>query len=260
MAEHISMQGVEFAYSRGTPVLSGVDLALEAGSFTAIIGPNGSGKSTLIGILAGVLTPSAGTVHVAGLNLAVAAARERAQVVAYLPQSESEDAPFSALELVLMGRFPFQGLLPFDRAADVAAAREALDLVDGTDLAGRLLKEMSGGERQRIHLARALAQEPRVLLLDEPASSLDLHYRVEIYRLLKVLNREKGMTVVLVSHDLNLPGAYADQVAVLDRGKISAIGAPEDILRAEVLEPIYGTPILEAHAPGQPRPFLHPKP
>jgi iron complex transport system ATP-binding protein len=163
------------------------------------------------------------------------------------------------MELVLMGRFPFQGLLPFDRAVDLEAARTALELVEAADLAHRLLPEMSGGERQRVHLARALAQEPTVLLLDEPASSLDLRFRVETYRLLHDLNRQRSMTVVIVSHDLNLPGAHADHVAVLDKGRLSALGTPTEILKAEVLEPVYGTKIIEAWRDGHDRPFLHPE-
>ena len=260
MADGIELEGVCFAWRKGAPVLVDLDLCLEAGSFTAIIGPNGSGKSTLMQVLAGLIRPDLGSVRAGGLDLGQTNARERARSIAYLPQSENEDVPFNALELVLMGRFPYQGLLPFDRLEDLQTARLCLDQVGAGDLAGRLMREMSGGERQRVHLARALAQDPSILLLDEPASSLDLRYQVEVYRLLKCLNRDQGRTIVVVSHDLNLPADHADRVAVLHGGRISSIGPPREILRAEILEPVYGTRILEATSPHRDLPYLHPAP
>jgi iron complex transport system ATP-binding protein len=256
MAEGIRITGLTHAYHRDHPVLSGLDLELPAGSFTAVVGPNGSGKSTLLRILAGALRPTAGRVTVLGLDPHHAPARERARHLAYLPQSEPDDVPFTAEELVLMGRFPYQGWLPFDRPEDIAAAERCLALVEATELRDRLLPEMSGGERQRVHLARALAQEPRLLLLDEPASSLDLRHQVEIYRLLASLHAEQEVTIVVVSHDLNLPGACVDHVAVLAAGRIGAFGTPAEILRADVLEPIYRTRILEGTVPGRSQPIL----
>lgn len=256
----LRLERVDFAYPSRAPILENLDFSLDRGKFAAIIGPNGSGKSTLLKLLAGSLTPSKGRVESAGLDVSRASAKERAKRIAYLPQNEPEEAPFTALELVLMGRFPYQGLLPFDRVSDVDVARTCLSAVEAAPLANRLLAEMSGGERQRVHLARALAQEPTLLLLDEPASSLDLHHQVEIYRLLKRLNQTEEKTVVLVSHDLNLPASFADLIVVLHERKIHAVGPPREILRSNILEPVYGTRILEASAEGLPYPALIPAP
>ena len=258
MDDRIRTEDVWYAWRRGVEAIRGLSLDVPAAGFTAIVGPNGSGKSTLIALLAGVLRPDRGRVLVGDAEPSRLATRERARRIAYLPQSEPEDVPFTARELVLMGRFAYQGLLPFDRQADRDVADACLAEVGATDLADRRLAEMSGGERQRVHLARALAQEPEVLLLDEPASSLDLRHQAETYRLLSRLNREQGRGVVLVSHDLNLPGAFAENVVVIAEGRVAAVGTPQEILRAAVLEPVYRTRILEARLPGSERPVLVP--
>jgi iron complex transport system ATP-binding protein len=256
----ITARGIRYSYRGGREALRGVDASLSSGSFAAIIGPNGSGKSTLLRILAGLLPRSGGSLEVAGIDPGTMKSRHRARRIAYLPQDEPEELPFTALELVLMGRFAYQGLLPFDRDEDLTVARECLALVEAQELEDRLLVEMSGGERQRIHLARALAQMPRVLLLDEPSSSLDLHHQIEAYRLLRRLVDEERRTVVVVSHDLNLPAAFAEQVIVLSQGEVHAAGPPLEILRASVLEPVYRTRILEARVEGHPFPVLLPAP
>lgn len=258
MADAIEVTGLRAGYGGGAPALDGVAFTVRDAGLAAVIGPNGSGKSTLLKVLAGLLRPEAGRVSVRGADPARERPKLRARRIAYLPQGEPEDAPFAALDLVLMGRFPYQGLLPFDRAEDLEVARRCLGAVDALPLAGRLLSEMSGGERQRVHLARALAQEPEVLLLDEPAAALDLRHQVSAWSLLRRLQAQDRRTVVAVSHDLNLPADFADQVLVLKGGRIVASGPPAEVLRASVLEPVYETRLLEARVAGRDLPVLIP--
>ena len=211
MAERgVRLRGVRFGYGRGPDVLKGVDADAPEGAFVALAGPNGSGKSTLLQVLAGLLTPRAGEASIAGVVAHRAPARERARAVAYLPQHEPADAPFTVRELALMARYALQGRSPFDRPEDEEAVRRAAEATGVAHLLGRLPSELSGGERQRAWLARALACAPPALLLDEPSSSLDPLHQVETYRLLRRLNRERGATLVVAAHDLNLSAAYCD--------------------------------------------------
>jgi iron complex transport system ATP-binding protein len=255
----IRAAGVAFSYRGGAPVLQGVDLAARAGVFAALMGPNGCGKSTLLRILAGLLAPGSGSVSVAGLDLARAAPRERARTVGYLPQAEPLDLPFFVRELVVMGLYPLQGRFPFDRADDLAAAERALEAVGAAAYADRRLAELSGGERQRAALARVLAPAPKVLLLDEPAANLDARHQIETYRLIRRVNRDEGRTVLLVSHDFNLPASFADVVFLMKEGRIVAHGPPSEVLRASALEPVYGVAFHEAWTDGLSHPLLVPK-
>ncbi len=256
MGDGVVLSGVVLGYGRRSPVLSGVDLAVPAGGFAAVVGPNGGGKSTLLRALAGLAKPRAGTVRVGGVDPAALAAKERARRIAFLGQDEPDDAPYSVLDLVLCGRFPWQGFFPADRPEDVRIAERALEQVGLESLRDRRLGTLSGGERQRVHLARALAQEPKLLLLDEPAAALDLRFQVEIWSLLRDLHRRTETTIVVVSHDLNLPAQVAETVVVVADGGIRRQGRPEEVLRASVLEPVYRTPLVEIAMPGRRLPLV----
>jgi iron complex transport system ATP-binding protein len=257
--EGLSAAGVGFAYRAGAPVLRGVDLAVGRGTFAVLMGPNGCGKSTLLRILAGLLRPQSGAVSVAGLDLGRAAPRERARAVGYLPQSEPLDLPFCVRELVVMGLYPLQGRFPFDRAEDLASAEKALASVGAAEFADRRLAELSGGERQRAALARVLAPGPLALLLDEPAANLDARHQIETYRLIRRVNREEGRTVLLVSHDFNLPASFADVVFLMKEGRIATHGPAAEVLRASVLEPVYEVAFHEAWTDGLSHPLLVPR-
>ncbi|HUU11965.1 MAG TPA: ABC transporter ATP-binding protein [Phycisphaerae bacterium] len=257
---YLAVEGVEFAYAPGTPVLRGFSMGLARGRLACLLGPNGSGKTTLLRILVGLLDPQAGQVRLAGTPLADYPRAALARRVAYVPQETLAAVGFTALETVLMGRSPHTGALGFESPADWRAAREALRRTDTERFAGRNLDELSGGERQRVIIARALAQEPDLILLDEPTSFLDIKHQHDIYGLLAGLVRDEGKTVVAVSHDLSLAAAYADDLVLVDEGRVAASGPPEAVIRPEVLSPVYDTPVEVRTDETTGRPYVLPRP
>lgn len=255
----VSFRDVHFAYPGGAEVLRGATGCAPEGRFVALVGPNGSGKSTLLTVLAGLCAPSSGDVRVAGMTPARTPPKERARKIGLLQQDESPNVPFTVRELALLGRFARQGRSPFDRPEDEAAADRALADVGLTNFAARLPSELSGGERQRAWIARALAAEPDVLLLDEPASMLDPRHQIETYALIRRINRERRTTVVVVSHDLNLAAAFAELAWVMKDGVVVAAGPPGEVLRAAVLGPVFDVAFDESAVPGRTHPLLHPR-
>jgi iron complex transport system ATP-binding protein len=237
----VDVRGASFAYD-GAPALADVTLSARAGEFVGLLGPNGAGKSTLVRLVAGLLAPASGAVRLAGLDPFTSARRTVARVCAFVPQEPRVAWPFTVREAVMMGRAPRQGLLAvasrFDRGA-VDGALEACDLVH---LADRRLDALSGGERRRVFFARALAQEPRVLLLDEPTAFLDLGHQVAAMHMARVAARG-GLCVVAVLHDLNLAAAACDRVVVLSGGRVVAEGPPADVLTAERVREVWGIPV-----------------
>src|ERR687890_478167 len=232
---------LRFAYAGGAPeVVRGASLAVERGRLSALVGANGSGKSTLIRLLAGLLRPTAGEIMLGGVPLARVEPRARARRVAYVPQSVSTVFPFTALEVVLTGRSPHASRFGFETARDVEASRAALAAVDAAHLEARPVTELSGGERQLVALARALAQEPECLLLDEPSSALDLKHRAGLVRHLRRLRDERGMTALVITHDLMLLDPAFDRVFAMRSGEVVAHGSPTEVLRDEVLSEVYG--------------------
>ncbi len=242
MTPLLEATGVAFAYG-GRAVLADVDLTLAPGELLGLIGPNGSGKTTLVRILAGLLAPSAGTVRVDGKALGSFRRMELARRLAVVPQDVTIEFPFTALEVVLMGRAPHLGALGFPRTHDLAVARAAMDRLDVAGLDDRPLDRLSGGERQRVLLARALAQEPDVLLLDEPTTHLDLKHQAGVHDVVRALGRERGVGTISVLHDLNLAAMYCDRLVLLAGGRVAASGAPMDVLTADRLSAAYGTDV-----------------
>jgi iron complex transport system ATP-binding protein len=224
----LRFEGISFAYG-ARPVLEDVSAEFRAGEFFGILGPNGSGKTTLLKIAAGLLRPERGRVLCGGKDLAAQRPRQVAREIAYLAQEAGLELPYRVSEVVLLGRTPHLGPLGFAGAEDVAAAREALALTGCLDLAARRIHELSGGERQRVFLARALAQSPKVLLLDEPTAHLDLHHQIALHDLLRDRNRA-GLTVVSVLHDLNLAAQYCERILLLSQGRVFALGTVEEVL------------------------------
>jgi len=237
----LEVADVSFSYG-AVPALDRISFVARAGELLALVGPNGAGKSTLLRVAAGLLAPRTGSVRLAGLDAHAAPRRAVARVCALVPQEPKAPWPFTVREAVMMGRAPHQGLLaipgPFDRGA-VDGAIEACDL---GALAGRRLDALSGGERRRVFFARALAQEPRVLLLDEPTAFLDLAHQVSAMEMARVA-AGAGLCVVAVLHDLNLAAAAADRLLVLSRGRVVADGAPGAVLTAERVSEVWGVTV-----------------
>ena len=221
------------------PVLHEVSLTVESGVVLALIGPNGSGKSTLVRAASGVIPLQRGEVTADGLDLLAASSMQRARMMAVVPQAVSLPPAFSVLETVLLGRTPYLTFLGHASEADEAAARRALERVDALDLAERKIGELSGGEQQRVLLARALAQSTPILLLDEPTSHLDLHHQVSLLELVRELARHDNLAVLLTLHDLNLAARYADHVALLVDGRVKAQGSPREVLDPAVISSAY---------------------
>ena len=248
---------VTFRYPDESWRLDPITLAVGAGEVVAIIGPNGSGKSTLLRIGAGVLGPASGRVELAGQALGALSRREVARVLGYLPQHVASAFDYRVEEVVAMGRFPHLAGAGFLAAADLEVVARCLDAAELAPYRGRRLSRLSGGERQRALLASVLAQEPRVLLLDEPTSSLDLHHQVHFFALLRRLAAD-GIAVAVVTHDLNLASLYSDRLALLRDGRLIEEGTPERVLRPDVLEATYGRDVLLETHPISGRPIILP--
>ncbi|HLA12869.1 MAG TPA: ABC transporter ATP-binding protein [Pyrinomonadaceae bacterium] len=246
----IQTRDLSFAYS-SSPAVVDVSLALPRGAVGALIGANGSGKSTLIRLLAGLLKPVQGEVHFNGASLTKLHPRERAKRIAYVPQSTSTVFPFTALEVVLTGRSPYSGRFRFESVHDEQIALAALAALDASHLSARHITELSGGERQLVTVARALAQEPEVMLLDEPASALDLKHRTQLARALRRLRDERGITVLMITHDLMLLDSVADLIFAMKCGRVVASGAPEMVLTDRVLGEVYDAPVRTIHSEGR---------
>lgn len=249
--------GVSAAYD-GAPVLQNVDLAIGPGEMLGVIGPNGSGKSTLLRVLSGALTPLCGRALLAGREVHRMRARERAKLVGMVSQETSLTFAFSVWDLVAMGRHAHLSLLSGLTAHDRDVVRWALERTDCLHLRQRLVTELSGGELQRVIIARALAQEPRALLLDEPTSQLDLNHQMEIGSLLRDLHSERGITIVWVSHDLNLAAEFCERIVMVADGGVIADGPPEQVITEELLERLYkvAVPVIPNPLSGRPHVLL----
>lgn len=238
------------------PVLAGVTLTVAGGAFVGIVGPNGSGKTTLLRSVARVLRPSSGAVMIDGREVFSVPARELAREMAVVPQETSPAFDFTVLDIVLMGRSPHLGRFQSERQGDIAIAEQAMRQTGTLHISHRPFAALSGGERQRVVIARALAQEPRVILLDEPTSHLDINYQFEVLNLIHRLNRERGITVMAVLHDLNLAAQYCDTLVMIGGGKIMAIGTPSEVLTAQNVRNVYGAEVWVRRHPTSGRPYV----
>jgi len=225
------------------PVLRSVSFKVPRGSVLGIIGPNGAGKTTLIRALSGVLPLAAGQVEIDGHPLDRLSAGDRARRVAVVPQAPQLPPAVTGLEMVQLGRTPYLNFLGRLGPLDDQPVRRALERAQALDLADRRLGELSGGEQQRLMLARALAQEAPVLLLDEPTTHLDLQYQIGLLQAVKDLAEQDGLTVVMALHDLNMIGRYADRIGLIVDGELQALGSPDEVLNPELLSRVYHVPL-----------------
>ena len=239
----ISVNALCFSYDKQR-ILDNLSFSVEKNSFFIIIGPNGSGKSTLLKILAGILMPRTRQVAIKEMPIARYNPRNLARTVALVTQNHMVDFPFSVLDVVLMGRSPHLGMLGLDQEKDREVAMASLAFTGVDHLAERKMDRLSGGEQQRVFIARAICQAPEIIMLDEPTASLDLAHQVKVMDLMEKLKEEKGITVIMVSHDVNLAAMYADRLLLLNKGQIAHIGRPETVITYKNLEEIYGCPLL----------------
>jgi iron complex transport system ATP-binding protein len=262
----IEVEGLSFRYSttegRGRIwTLDHLSFHVDAGEILGIVGPNGSGKSSLLKILSGLLPAGEGDVRLGGLSLGKRSQTDVARLLAVVPQEYAQVFPFTVAETVLMGRFPHRTVrwwsmgIGDETANDLVHVHDAMVDTDVLSLADRLVSDLSGGERQRVMIARALAQEPKVLLLDEPTAFLDINHQIDICSLIGRLRAERQLTVVLVSHDLNVASQYCDRVLMLKEGRLCLIGSPDETIRPDVLQLVYGCEVVvDAHPQtGRPR-------
>lgn len=238
----IRAENVSFGYDPARPVLHSISLEVRAGELLALVGPNGAGKTTLLNVLSGYLAPASGGVYLRQQPLGGLSRREVAQQIAVVPQRSHAAFAYSVLHVVLMGRHPYKGFAALDTPEDLQIAAEALALVGLTGFSDRSYDELSGGEQRLVLLARALAQQTPVLLLDEPMAELDLRHQLQILNRMKSL-ATSGSAVLATFHDLNTAARWSDRIAILDRGNLQACGKPGDTLQLELLQKIYGVPL-----------------
>jgi iron complex transport system ATP-binding protein len=234
----LQVDSVRFAYARDA-VLDDVSFAAPRGTIVGVLGPNGSGKTTLLRLLAAIITPSSGRVTLDGVAVTAFGRRELARRIAVVPQETYATFDFTVLEIVLMGRYPHLGPFELEGASDLAIARDALAATGTAALADRLFSTLSGGEKQRVVIAAALAQSSDVLLLDEPTASLDVGYQLEIASVLGRLNRDRGTTMVVSSHDLNFAASICKELVLIRRGRVIARGPTAEVLTREHVRALY---------------------
>lgn len=259
MMSTVEVRELSFSYN-GKPVLEKLSLSVAFGERVALLGPNGAGKTTLLKLIGGVIHASHGSVSIAGTAVQQLPRRDLARRVATVPQEFTVPFAFSVREIVELGRTPHLRTFASFSAADRMAVDHALELTNTWNFSDRIFNELSGGERQRVVIAMALAQEPEILLLDEPTQQLDLARQAEILDLVAELNQSKGLTVIAAIHDLNLAARYFGRLVFLHDASVTMEGAPTDVLSAELLERIYGGHIQVFHLPGQRSPIVLPFP
>jgi len=255
----LAARGLKAGYP-GRTVIEGLDLEITPGRITMIIGANACGKSTLLGVLARLRPPLAGRVELDGKDVATLSRRGFARTVGLLPQHPTAPDGLSVAELVSRGRHPHRGVFQRWSATDSERVDEAMAWTGLTELADRPVGDLSGGQRQRVWIAMALAQDPQILLLDEPTTFLDLSHQLEVLDLLRELNRTRGTTIVIVLHELNLAARYADELVVMSQGRIVAHGAPSDVLTPAVVSEAFALEALVMPDPLTRTPLVIPVP
>lgn len=237
-------------------VINGISFSVESGEFIGIIGPNGAGKSTLLKTISRVIHPKSGRVSIEEEDVFKMPLKEFAKSVAFVGQDTQVAFPFTVLEIVLMGRFPYLRAFQSESKEDLDAVHQALTVTDCTNFISRPIDQLSAGERQRVFIAKALAQNPKLILLDEPTSHLDISHQIQILDILKELSEANGISMISVFHDLNLASEYCDRLLLIDNGIIFAEGKPEEVLKYEILEEVYKTVVIVKENPLSKRPYI----
>lgn len=253
MRPALVMEGVDHFYG-ATQVLDDFSISVQESEFLIILGPNGSGKSTLLKVINGMIKAKNGQIRLFGHLLPKYSRKDLARMLALVPQVPPTNLPFTVKDVVLMGRSPHLGLLGLEGRKDRAIAEEAMHFTGVADLRRRKLNQLSAGECQRVFIARAICQQPRIILLDEPTASLDLAFQIQVMDLMEKLRQDRGTTVIMVSHDINLAAMYADRLVLVKGGKMVSCGSPWEVLTFETLEKTYGCVLLIDQNPLAPVP------
>jgi len=243
----IEIGHVSFSYSDGL-VIDGIDLSVASGEMVGLLGPNGSGKTTLVKLASGILKPQEGEIRLDDADIRGMSRKAVARIVAVMPQYFHIPFAFSVEKVITLGRLPFIRTIAGETADDREAVSNAMEIVGIEHLEERRFDELSGGERQKVVLAMALAQRPRLLLLDEPTAHLDISHQIEILEQVRRLNRDRGVTVIAAMHDLNLASLYFDRLVLLKEGRVLADGSPDDVITEETLQKVFSAPVtVERH-------------
>lgn len=253
----LELRSVSFGYG-SLRVINTVSISVDEGEMLGVIGPNGAGKTTLFRLMSGLSAPWEGSVLFKGTAISAIDRRELARAMATMPQSVVQPFPFSVKDFVSLGRFPHRGRWNPLTSHDRAVIDQSLQATDTAVLQGRLISELSGGERQRVLLAQALAQEPRLLLLDEPTAHLDIGHQSSLLDLVGRLNRTTGVTVVMVLHDLNCASEFCSRLVLLDKGSIKQAGTPQEVLTYQNIESVYQTVVVVKDNPVSHKPHVFP--
>lgn len=255
MSDFLSLVNVRGGYGREA-VIKNMSLTVNQGDFLGIIGPNGSGKSTLLRLMSSALPLDEGSVLCSGVQMGMLSRKEIARSIAFVSQETAIHFPFSVWEIVLMGRIAHLGRFQKESKKDIAVAEEALTLTDCILLKNKDIDKLSAGERQRVIIARALAQQPALLLLDEPLSHLDIGHQIQILDLLKDLNLNKKLTILMAIHDLNLASEYCNRIVLLNNGELFTKGSPQEVLTYQNIEAVYKTIVVVKTNPLTSKPYV----
>ncbi len=248
MAHSVEVRHLSYSYEQ-LRVLDDLSFSVQDGAFFVVIGPNGSGKTTLMKLTAGLLRAERSKIYVTGKDIRAYGRKDLARQIAFVPQLVPADFPFTVSDVVLFGRAPHLGTFGLESDSDIELARQAMEFTGVTHLASRRMDQLSGGERQRAFIARAVCQAPEIMILDEPTAALDIAHQMRIMDLMEKMRQEKKITIIMVSHDVNLAAMYADTLLLLNAGRLAEWGPPAEVLRYESLEPVYGCPLLVDESP-----------
>jgi len=258
MEKLYQIENISFSYDE-KDVIKDISLDIEISEFVGIIGPNGSGKTTLLRLLNKILKEKKGKIYYKGQSLNKVEQTQISKEVGFVPQETFINFPFTVSEIVMMGRYPYIGMFGFEGKKDIEIVKQCLEITDLKDMGERLYVDLSGGEKKRVIIARALAQEPESLLLDEPTSALDIRYEIEVYNLLRRLNQNKKITIIIVTHNINFASLYCSRLVLMRDGSIFGIGNAVDIIKPEIIKDVYGIDVKINYDNETGAPYLLPK-
>lgn len=253
----IRIDNVSFAYDKGPQILHDISFNVDGNEILGILGPNASGKTTLLNLMLGLLNPDEGCIKLDDENIHLYSHQERARLVSHVPQQDGISLNYRVWDIVMMGRQPYQKIFGFDSEQDCQQANEAIEATELGALKDRPIQTLSGGERRRVLIARALAQNTNLMLLDEPTAHLDIHYQLEIADLLVRLRDQRQRTIIMTLHDINLASLYCDRILLLSEGRIRALGTPRELITPEIIDEVFGAKVAVEYD-NQGRPYYRP--